>query len=154
MCCERSSQIIFFNYSDFESWCADEARKCIRIDLWASDVPQTNVLFRGVLGMQLEEIPINCQTHPVMNGESPKQANAFDCGIFALANVEKYISQPTFPPVTQSLMKLYRCRYLNKLFSLARDIDIRIWLNETIDIILNQNLKLHSYFLNSWSDDP
>ena len=75
--------------------------------------------------MQLEENQITCQTHPIMDGLSLKQSNAYDCGVFALANVEKYLHQTNFPPVSQSLMKLYRCRYLNKLYNLARDLDLR-----------------------------
>ena len=61
-----------------------------------------------------------------MDGESARQRNAFDCGVFALANVERYVCQPDLPPVSQSLMKVYRCRYLNKLFNLARDIGVRL----------------------------
>jgi len=80
---------------------------------------------RGVLGMQLEDTHINCQTHPIMDGLSLKQSNAYDCGVFALANVERYLNHTNFPPVSQSLMKLYRCRYLSKLYDLARDLDLR-----------------------------
>ena len=93
----------------------------------------TIALLRGVHGMQLEDCQINCQSHPIMDGLSPKQSNAFDCGVFALANVERYlINQTNFPPVSQSLMKLYRCRYLKKLYNLAMDLDVRFWINESI----------------------
>lgn len=74
--------------------------------------------------MEIGNSAINSMTHPIVDGKSSKQRNAFDCGVFALANAENYIMQPNFPQVTQALMKVYRCRYLNKLYTLARDLDI------------------------------
>ncbi|KAL5271400.1 hypothetical protein ACHWQZ_G001890 [Mnemiopsis leidyi] len=79
---------------------------------------------RQTLGMEIGNSAINSMTHPIVDGKSSKQRNAFDCGVFALANAENYIMQPNFPQVTQALMKVYRCRYLNKLYTLARDLDI------------------------------
>lgn len=57
------------------------------------------------------------QTHPIEDGMSQTQANSWDCGVFALQNIEKYIS-PYHPsvPVTQSLMRFFRLRYLDQLY--------------------------------------
>ena len=75
--------------------------------------------------MIISNTEINCTTHPIMDGNSAKQTNGYDCGVFVLANVESYVMQPNnFPPISQSLIDVYRCRYLNKLYNLARDLDI------------------------------
>ena len=79
---------------------------------------------RQTLGMTISNTEINCRTHPIIDGKSLKQGNSYDCGVFALANVESYLMQTNFPPVSQSLMKVFRCRYLNRIYNLARDLNI------------------------------
>ena len=60
---------------------------------------------------------ISTQTHPIEDGMSQTQTNSWDCGVFALQNIEKYIS-PSHPsvPVTQSLMSFFRLRHLEALY--------------------------------------
>ncbi|KAL5259662.1 hypothetical protein ACHWQZ_G009943 [Mnemiopsis leidyi] len=79
---------------------------------------------RQTLGMTISNTEINRRTHPIIDGKSLKQGNSYDCGVFALANVESYLMQTNFPPVSQSLMKVFRCRYLNRIYNLARDLNI------------------------------
>ena len=49
------------------------------------------------------------------------QTNGFDCGVFSLINIEKFISRPydrprDETPTNQYLMGLYRARIISKLY--------------------------------------
>ena len=76
--------------------------------------------------MPLHVSEISSETHPIVDGMSSKQTNSFDCGVFCLANLEKYILGGNFPHVTQSLMKTFRCRYLFELYSMGNDIGLNM----------------------------
>ena len=76
--------------------------------------------------MPLNVSVISSESHPIIDGKSSKQRNSFDCGVFCLANFEKYIMGNDFPRVTQSLMRTFRCRYLHELYSLGMDIEMNM----------------------------
>lgn len=51
----------------------------------------------------------------IRDGNSAKQQNSWDCGVFSVRNMEKYIF-PDDIPVVQGLMKFYRLSYLRELY--------------------------------------
>jgi len=62
-------------------------------------------------------------THHIVDGMSSRQQNGFDCGVFAMANVERYTLDQNCP-ISQNSMKLYRCRYLGQLYDLANAMGV------------------------------
>lgn len=76
--------------------------------------------FRDVLDMDIiADALINATSHPIVDGKSAKQKNAFDCGVFCMANIENFALYNLQLPITQSMMPLYRCRYLYQLYEQA-----------------------------------
>ena len=72
----------------------------------------------GTLHLQLAEDTIDESTHIIVDGVSAQQLNSFDCGVFAMANVERYVLDD-YTLISQNTMKLYRCRYLSQLYELG-----------------------------------
>ena len=65
--------------------------------------------------MNLSVGEIDSQVYRIRDGNSPKQQNSWDCGVFCVRNTEKYIF-PDDIPVVQGLMKFYRLSYLRDLY--------------------------------------
>ena len=60
---------------------------------------------------------LTAANYTFIDGQSAIQRNAYDCGVFSLMNVEKYVTgRPDNHPVVQPLMKLYRLRILRRLY--------------------------------------
>ena len=78
-------------------------------------------ILRNDLSMNLTS-SINFGNYSTIDGKSLKQENSYDCGVFAMANVENYIKGPLNFPISTSLMKLIRCRYLYKLLRISHDV--------------------------------
>ena len=67
------------------------------------------------------------QSHPFVDGNSNRQRNGYDCGVFALKNVEEYILDRPFQlTVTQAAMKLLRCNIIFNMLRFAEDTGIII----------------------------
>ena len=89
-------------------------------------VTDYSFIHRDTINVALQQHQdVSSTTHPYIDGESAKQKNGFDCGVFALANVEDYVRGPgNFLPISQRLMKLHRCRYLLQLYDFATEIAV------------------------------
>lgn len=61
---------------------------------------------------------IDPAAYTIVDGVSARQLNGFDCGVFAMANIERYALDAT-TPIGQSTMKLYRSRYLSQMYELG-----------------------------------
>ena len=70
------------------------------------------------MDLPVRDIVIDDTTHAIVDGMSARQYNGFDCGVFAMANVERYGLEENIP-ISQNTMKLYRCRYLGQLYELG-----------------------------------
>ena len=93
---------------------------CI-IKLWWSLIQFVSC--RDTLGIVISEEQLNSSNRPIVNGRSKSQSNGFDCGVFTIANIEDYILAQHLP-IRQHFMKLFRCRYLFKIFKLGKDIGV------------------------------
>lgn len=56
--------------------------------------------------------------YTMIDGNSDRQENGWDCGVFTLMNIERAVTDME-TPVTQDLMSLYRCRILLRLLNQA-----------------------------------
>ena len=56
--------------------------------------------------------------YTMVDGNSDRQGNGRDCGVFTLMNIERAVTNMQ-TPVTQDLMSLYRCKILLKLLNRA-----------------------------------
>ena len=75
-----------------------------------------NTIFREELQMDISQ-DLNTDDYSFVDGQSSIQRNSYDCGVFSLMNIEKYvIGRPLNQPIVQPLMKLFRLRILGKLY--------------------------------------
>ena len=75
-----------------------------------------HTIFRAELQMDISQ-DLNTDDYSFVDGKSSIQRNSYDCGVFSLMNIEKYvIGRPLNHPIVQPLMKLFRLRILGKLY--------------------------------------
>ena len=71
--------------------------------------------------MNIDE-SLTTDDYDLVNGDSSIQTNGYDCGVFSLMNIEKYVMmRPHNHPIIQSLMGLFRLRILGRLYHQAID---------------------------------
>ena len=76
---------------------------------------------KNVYNVPLTPVDFNTNTHGIVNGHSGRQSNAFDCGVFVLANLELYLAGYDPDTASQSKMPLYRASILARLLQFDRD---------------------------------
>ncbi|KAL5272240.1 hypothetical protein ACHWQZ_G000453 [Mnemiopsis leidyi] len=68
---------------------------------------------------------LSTEGYSFIDGNSHLQTNSYDCGVFSLMNIEKYMTnRPSYHPIAQPLMKLYRLRILNRLYHQSVDLGL------------------------------
>ena len=65
--------------------------------------------------MNITDESLDLRGYRIRDGQSEKQLNSSDCGVFSIRNLEKYIFSDQHP-VTQGLMQFYRLGYLMELY--------------------------------------
>ena len=63
--------------------------------------------------------------YEMVDGNSDRQENGWDCGVFSIMNIERAVTGME-TPVVQDLMSLYRCKILLALLSQAQAKGIEI----------------------------
>jgi len=82
---------------------------------------------RDVAGLDIEvERANDLLNYTHVDGNSDRQLNNFDCGVFALMNIERAVSGTLESPITQDLMNLYRSKILLRLLNQARRVGLEI----------------------------
>ena len=80
-------------------------------------------LFRQVLssqGVQLRPVSVDLTTHSVRDGGSVKQKNSFDCGVFAILNLELYLAGLPANTISQGKLPLLRASILARMLQFER----------------------------------
>ena len=81
-------------------------------------------IFRSNQHMDID-VTRNVDEYTVVDGRSSIQTNGFDCGVFSLMNIEKYLTdRPVNHPINQQLMMLFRLRILNRLFNQSIELGL------------------------------
>ena len=68
-------------------------------------------------GVALKSVNLDETTHVIKNGKSARQKNGFDCGVYAIANVELYLSGLDTKIVSQNKLPLIRGAVLSEILN-------------------------------------
>ena len=72
------------------------------------------------VALDLEQTADN---YAIVDGHSPRQFNNYDCGVFAIKNIEKYVTRrPEHHNIVQPLMKLFRLNILHRIYRQGIDV--------------------------------
>ena len=67
---------------------------------------------------------LSASTFQIRDGMSVRQSNAFDCGVFSLFNVERYLSQRDHRVFGQNTMPLIRAKIIIDLYAFGNSTDL------------------------------
>ncbi|XP_063690525.1 uncharacterized protein LOC134823112 [Bolinopsis microptera] len=100
----------------FDSLACSTARMKDRCSSHLRLVKDFRQYLREELQMEISQ-DLNTDDYSFVDGQSSIQRNSYDCGVFSLMNIEKYvIGRPLNHLIVQPLMKLFRLRILGKLY--------------------------------------
>ena len=82
-------------------------------------ITQYRIYLRDTLNM-LVDTSLTPDDYQIINGQSERQSNAYDCGVFTIMNIEKYITgRYQQHPVCQQLSKVFRCKIIFRFYQQA-----------------------------------